>query len=363
MIPLRLKLTGFLSYRDPVEVDFSTFKLACISGHNGAGKSSLLDAITWVLFGQARKRDDTLVNSASDAAEVVFTFRYEENNYRIQRILARGKSTVLEFQIQDGERWRPLTEATSRATQARIESVLRLDYETFVNASFFLQGKADQFTQQRPTDRKAILASILGLEQWETYRERTSELRKVLEREVDKIDGRLVEINTELGEEAARKAHLKELEVELTRLQETRKSQEALKATIDQALSALKRQQEQVQKLNGQMERGAIELSKTTARQAERESERAQYARITARAESVHSAYQGWQSARAELEKWNTLAEKFREQEKVRQAPLAKIGAEQARLEQEREGLMRQETQVVERQAQLAQLEDELARV
>ena len=165
MIPLRLKLTGFLSYRDPVEVDFSTFKLACISGHNGAGKSSLLDAITWVLFGQARKRDDTLVNSASDAAEVVFTFRYEENNYRIQRILARGKSTVLEFQIQDGERWRPLTEATSRATQARIESVLRLDYETFVNASFFLQGKADQVTQQRPTDRKAILASILGLEQ------------------------------------------------------------------------------------------------------------------------------------------------------------------------------------------------------
>jgi exonuclease SbcC len=79
MIPLRLKLSGFLSYRDPVEVDFSTFKLACISGHNGAGKSSLLDAITWVLFGEARKRDNTLINSASDAAEVVFTFGYEQN--------------------------------------------------------------------------------------------------------------------------------------------------------------------------------------------------------------------------------------------------------------------------------------------
>src|SRR5512133_620356 len=111
MIPLRLKLTGFLSYRDPVEVDFSTFKLACISGHNGAGKSSLLDAITWVLFGQARKRDETLINNASDSAEVIFTFHYEENNYRIQRLLAKGKSTILEFQIQDDERWRPLTEA------------------------------------------------------------------------------------------------------------------------------------------------------------------------------------------------------------------------------------------------------------
>ena len=58
MIPLQLRLSGFLSYRDPIEVDFTTFDLACISGSNGAGKSSLLDAITWSLFGQARKRDE-----------------------------------------------------------------------------------------------------------------------------------------------------------------------------------------------------------------------------------------------------------------------------------------------------------------
>ena len=57
MIPLQLRISGFLSYRDPVEIDFTTFDLACISGQNGAGKSSLPDAMTWVLFGQARKRD------------------------------------------------------------------------------------------------------------------------------------------------------------------------------------------------------------------------------------------------------------------------------------------------------------------
>ena len=76
MIPLRLKISGFLSYRDPVEVDFSTFQLACISGQNGAGKSSLLDAITWSLFGQARKRDETLINTASEAAEVALRERF-----------------------------------------------------------------------------------------------------------------------------------------------------------------------------------------------------------------------------------------------------------------------------------------------
>lgn len=57
MIPLKLALSGFLSYQEAVEIDFTAFDLACISGPNGAGKSSLLDAITWALFGQARRRD------------------------------------------------------------------------------------------------------------------------------------------------------------------------------------------------------------------------------------------------------------------------------------------------------------------
>ena len=121
----------------------------------------------------------------------------------------------IHFQIQNGDQWRVLTEATFRATQARIEATLRMDYETFVNASFFLQGKADQFTQQKPGDRKRILSSILGLEIWETYLEHTRERRKALESEVDGLQGRLAEINAELAEEPARLASLKELETSL----------------------------------------------------------------------------------------------------------------------------------------------------
>ncbi|MDO9121512.1 MAG: AAA family ATPase, partial [Anaerolineaceae bacterium] len=60
MIPVRLQIKGFLSYYDPVDIDFTGFDMACISGSNGAGKSSLLDAITWVLFGEARRNDDAV---------------------------------------------------------------------------------------------------------------------------------------------------------------------------------------------------------------------------------------------------------------------------------------------------------------
>lgn len=257
MIPLQLKLSGFLSYRDAVEVDFTSFDLACISGQNGAGKSSLLDAITWALFGQARGKSDQVINLHPDvkAAEVSLTFSYEGNTYRVIRRLPRGKSALLEFQIVQGENreqrgenggqgvgggtWRPLTERTLRDTQARIVATLRLDYDTFVNASFFLQGKADQFTQQSASQRKQVLGSILGLEIWEAYRERTAERRKGIEKEIAGIDRSIADIEAELAEEEARKRRLVELETDLKRLTAARKTQQAALENLRQAAAAL----------------------------------------------------------------------------------------------------------------------------
>src|SRR5512132_1198485 len=114
MIPLHLRIAGFLSYRDRAELDFNSFDLACISGHHGAAKSSLRDAITWALFGEARGKSSDVINLNSGAAEVALTFTHEDNTYRVQRSLPRNKSTILEFQIQHDGGWRPLTEKTTR---------------------------------------------------------------------------------------------------------------------------------------------------------------------------------------------------------------------------------------------------------
>src|SRR5512138_96025 len=228
MIPIHLRISGFLSYRDRAELDFNSFDLACISGHNGAGKSSLLDAITWALFGEARGKSSEVINLNSNAAEVTLTFTHEDNTYRVQRSLPRNKSTLLEFQVKSDGGWRPLTEKTTRDTQARIEQTLHLDYDTFVNASFFLQGKADQFTQQNPGKRKEVLSNILGLEMWEEYKNRSAERRKFIERDVATIEARIAEIDSELAEEEFRKARLTELESMLERLTATRSAQESV---------------------------------------------------------------------------------------------------------------------------------------
>ncbi|HEY9088760.1 MAG TPA: AAA family ATPase, partial [Anaerolineaceae bacterium] len=243
MIPVHLCLSGFLSYLDPVDVDFTTFDVACISGSNGAGKSSLLDAITWVLFGEARRRDDALINAHAKTAEVTFDFQYEGDLYRAQRIKTRDKSVVLEFFVRSAEgNWRALTEKSKAETEKRIEHILRMDYETFINASFFLQGKADSFAQQRPGDRKRILSSILGLEIWETYRNNAVERRKRVEADVAIADGVLEEINRELAEEDQRKARLKELEDLLAQYQSQRQSKEQNMDTLRRLAASLQEQ-------------------------------------------------------------------------------------------------------------------------
>ena len=384
MIPLCLRLAGFLSYHEPVEIDFTSFELACISGPNGAGKSTLLDAMTWALFGQARKRDESLITLQSKAAEVDLTFRYEGAVYRVQRSLVRGKTPALEFQAQQSAPaldlgplassrrmqsdfpnghdvvWRPLTERTLRDTQARIESILRLDYDTFVNASFFLQGRADQFAQETPARRKEVLSSILGLGSWEDYRSRTADRRRLLEAEIASIEGRRSEIASELADEAPRRQRLDALQAELARSSITRKSQEAAVDTIRKAVAAMDGQRKAVEALNSALLGLRSQLSSLFSRLAEREAVRRTAGEMTSRADEIRAAYTAWQQARTSLEKWDAVASDFREHE-LRRRPFAEtIAMEKARLEEKLRSLKTEERELGEQAASIRNLTSEL---
>ncbi len=361
MIPVYLRLSGFLSYKDPVELDFSGFDLACISGANGAGKSSLLDAITWALFGQARRRDDALINAHCNTAEVIFDFRYEGNLYRVQRSKPSGKTGLLEFFIRDGEQgWRPLTEHSLRETEAHIQRTLRMDYETFTNASFFLQGKADQFAQQRPGDRKRILTSILGLEMWETFRERAAERRRNLENDQAVLAGWLNEIDEELKEEEQRRTRLKELQDDLARWANLRQAKEAGLTALRGQAAALETQWQYVEMLQRQNQAVEQKIAAQQKALAERQAERQQYQQQLAAETEINAAYQRWQAARAELEQWEQLSANFHQYELQRSEPLLKIERERSRLEQEQRGLEEQLAKMVELQTSLPGLEGEI---
>lgn len=335
-------MTGFLSYKEPVEIDFTSFDLACISGNNGAGKSAILDAITWALFGRARKHDESIINLESTRAEVIFIFHYEGNQYRIIRGNPRGGVKSVEFQIlqekgsaTDNPAWLPLTERTLRETDQKIEGVLRLDYESFINASFLLQGEADQFTQQNPSVRKRILSQILGLEIWENYRREASQKRKFSESEIDTLDGRIAEILTELEEEELRKNHLLTLENDLDKAREVRILSEKQLEEMQSIHSSLEEQQRLLDTITQQVNKIAEKVSLTQEKLKTREDEKKSYQEMMSQSERINKDFEDWKEAQKALSAWENTAEKFREQENKRQEPLLQITAEKARLLQE----------------------------
>ena len=57
-------------------------------------------------------------------------------------------------------------------TQQRINHLLSMDYETFINSAFIVQGRADEFTQKGARQRKEVLAEILGLSRYDRLQER-----------------------------------------------------------------------------------------------------------------------------------------------------------------------------------------------
>jgi exonuclease SbcC len=360
MIPIRLHLSGFLSYQDPVDLDFSSFDLACISGSNGAGKSSLLDAMTWALFGQARRRDDTVINSHTDAAEVIFEFRYEGNLYRVQRVKPRDKATLLEFYVcaPDGS-WKPMTERSMRETEGRITSTLRMDYETFTNSSFLMQGRADQFAQQRPGDRKRVLSAILGLEVWEQYRADAVERRKKLEAETRVLDGQIEEIDVELSQEGNRKQRLQEAEARLEQLHQLRQAKETALAAMQRLAATLAEQRRMVDFL----ERSVVEVrhryGQLQTELSRLQGERNEFLSILADQTEVETAYQTWQNLRADLERWEAVAANFREIEAKRAIPLTKIATENSRLEEEQRTLAAQKQAVEQELARLPEIEQQ----
>ncbi len=341
MEPVKLSLSGFLSYREPILLDFSEFDLACISGSNGAGKSSLLDAITWALFGQARKSDDSLINSACQKAEVTLDFQYENNLYRVIRAIQRGKTSTVDFFIYNPSyekpqaAWKTLSERSVRETNALIVRTLHLDYDTFINASFFLQGKADLFAVRRPAERKKILGSILGLDIWEEYKTLAINLRKEKEQDVRSVDARLSEILSELSEEPARIQRLKELEDKLAILSTNRSLQEKALQEFKQAEASLNERLKIYQTRKQQLDADRKNRELTFAQLQDRQSELLSDETQLEHAQEIEAAYQNWQKTRESLSEMEVVAEKFRQFDTRRHLPLQRIAEERARLTEE----------------------------
>ncbi len=221
MIPLQLSLKNFLSYNE-ASLDFTGLHTACICGANGAGKSSLLEGITWAIWGECRavSEDDAISNGAMDV-RVDFTFQMHGEICRVIRSRQRDGSGNLEFQIQtDGGQFRTLTQKGIRSTQALIDEYLKIDYDTFINSAYLRQGKADEFMLKKPADRKQILADLLKLDRYEQLADRAKERSKEYKLQVEVLTDNLADYRIQLAQIDGIKQQQGEVKIEIAQLQQ-----------------------------------------------------------------------------------------------------------------------------------------------
>ena len=174
MIPLSLTVENFMCYGEGVPtLNLEPIHIACISGNNGYGKTALLDAITWAIWGKARaKTHDELVNINQQSMFVELDFLIHESRYKVTRTYSKSKGSSagksdLNLSLVTDDTATSLMANTIRETEEKIISLLNMDYETFINTSYLKQGDSNRFTSSRPTERKKILADILDLSYYE----------------------------------------------------------------------------------------------------------------------------------------------------------------------------------------------------
>jgi DNA repair protein SbcC/Rad50 len=221
MIPLQLSLKNFLSYSE-ASLDFTGLHTACICGANGAGKSSLLEGITWAIWGECRvvSEDDAISNGAMDV-RVDFTFQMHGETCRVIRTRQRDGSGALEFQIQTSAgQFRTLTQKGIRSTQALIDDYLKIDYDTFINSAYLRQGKADEFMLKKPAERKQILADLLKLDRYEQLSERAKDTAKQYKLKVEALHDNLADYLVQLAQTEEITLQRDGLQVEIGKLQQ-----------------------------------------------------------------------------------------------------------------------------------------------
>lgn len=204
MRPLRLDIQDLLGVREAV-LDFTPGVVAVVGG-NGAGKSSILDALVIALFGEpsparAVKKSE-LIRLGAESGEVALAFEAGEASYRISRRFRNGKGQEASLDRWNGTLWEPVASSVTdvNRTVARLlspwsgadgEEGLTRIREAFLHSVFIPQGMVTRLIDARPADRWTVLASVLGLEQEEGLREKARELLDLAQAEEAHAEGAL----------------------------------------------------------------------------------------------------------------------------------------------------------------------------
>ena len=245
MRPTKLSIQGMTAYRQNVEVDFSELDLFAITGETGAGKSSLVDAISFALFGQAPRvggKVRELISQGEDRLKVSLEFRSNGDKFRVHRSTARKGQAAVQLERADAaaeDGWERLADRATEAT-SRIEAILQMDYEAFVRSVLLPQGQFQEFLAGDRDQRRKVLDRLLDLDVYERMGRRANALANEGEREAERIAERLRDELADATPEALKsaKADLKSLLARAKELTTLREATDAANRTSEKLSEA-----------------------------------------------------------------------------------------------------------------------------
>ena len=182
-----LQLKDFLSHK-VTKIDFEPDSKILFDGPSGVGKSSIVDAIIWALYGVGRSQNRDLIRKGCKRATVILEVYEGEKFYTITRnITLAGKHTL---EVSEGNPGVALSSTEGlRGYQNWIETTLiGASYLLFINSVAYLQGAGDSFVDQTATKRKELLLELVKSENFDTYYDLTKT-------KIDELD--VVRLSTE----------------------------------------------------------------------------------------------------------------------------------------------------------------------
>ncbi len=216
MRPLRLELEGFTSYREPTVVDFADTDLLVFTGATGSGKSSLIDAIIFALYGSVPRYDHAsliapVISQGKVRARVRLDFEARDKRYTAVRVVQRTATGAATREARLEERANGKSVKTLAATESDLSAcvqndVIGLGLDHFTKCVVLPQGEFAAFLRAKPAERRQLLERLLGLGLYERLR-RAANLRwKVEEDWADKLQWRLDSVLAHATPEAVRAA-------------------------------------------------------------------------------------------------------------------------------------------------------------
>ena len=358
MIPLRLTVKNFMCYRDNVPVlDLEPLHIACLCGENGHGKTALLDAMTWALWGQARARtQEELVHQGQQDMAVELEFLARGQRYRVSRTHSRSArsrqgTTMLELQVTSGNGFRSISGNTLRETEAKIRDVLHLDYETFINTAFLRQGDADRFTTSRPADRKKTLAEVLDLSYYQGLEERARERSRSLQGEAQVLHGAIALLRQELERRPEHQENLRTATAVLASMEPDVEQRRRKVEELGLAVEALRQRSVELADMQRRLTAGHREVEQLRGQVSTREAQIGGFEAVIQRQAEIREQFARLEQVRADAARLDTALAGKMALEAERARLEGDIKAARAQLSAEADGLHRRLQKELEPQA------------